>query len=186
MSFRALSAFAPALINGDNSGLEPSESAQLDAFIARLGDGGAVVDCRDVGFSKCAVTNLWGECSCYTTQSDIDALSPTTAEYLDSHAEIPREAVAEYLTLFSGDGMDFDASDFEDKYVGVYSTELNFWESVIEQWHELYIDCLPISAKERHYLSGMIDDDKIKRELQYEGAYTICDTPSGFVAFRNY
>lgn len=54
--------FLPALINGDETGLEDSESEQLEGFLRTVPAGGhwSYEDCDAFDFARCDVTNLMG------------------------------------------------------------------------------------------------------------------------------
>lgn len=54
VTYRAPSAWAPYLINGDASGMDDAEQAQCDAWIERIGLG-APVTCEDLGFMRAPV-----------------------------------------------------------------------------------------------------------------------------------
>jgi len=58
--------YAPAIINGDVTGLDDREESQLDAFLESLTEGNAPghfdIVCTEPTFTTCAVTHLQAEC----------------------------------------------------------------------------------------------------------------------------
>ena len=61
-TYRIAGHFIVAMINGDTTGLEDKEEAELNAFLEGLGAG--VWDCDDaeLDFTQDEVTGLWAEC----------------------------------------------------------------------------------------------------------------------------
>jgi hypothetical protein len=64
-SYTAPSAWASYLINGDDSGLDPSEVSEADAFVSKVG-AGAPVTCDDAGFRWHPDFGMPGDCQTYT------------------------------------------------------------------------------------------------------------------------
>lgn len=57
--------FAPAIINGDTTGLDDAEDAQLDAYLDHITAAGAGhfdIVCTEPTFTTCAVTHKKAEC----------------------------------------------------------------------------------------------------------------------------
>jgi len=58
--------FVPAIINGDTTGLDDTEDAQLDAFLDYMTAAGAAghfdIICNEPAFTTCAVCSMQAEC----------------------------------------------------------------------------------------------------------------------------
>lgn len=64
-TYVAPSAWAPYLINGDDSGLDPSDIAEADAFVRKVG-AGAPVSCEDAGWRSYPDFGMPSDCQRYT------------------------------------------------------------------------------------------------------------------------
>ena len=67
VTYTAPAYWASYIVNGDSSGLDPSEHEAADAFLATLPPDAVIAECEEVGFAwSNDATDEGGNCCTYT------------------------------------------------------------------------------------------------------------------------
>jgi len=174
LTYKVSGVYLPAMINGDHSGLEPSDEVALAAFLESLPTDGVVFDTvsdEEGGFEECDICGLMANCYTLIVLVRNPATEAAIAEYCD-RTDAPADAVSAFVEYF---GLS-DIENFEDAYCG----EFRYQSDVDTYLVETFLEGLTIPKA----VEGYLDEDAIARDMRYD--HTVIESGSACYLLRNW